>query len=65
MLSKAGHIKLIDFGTAEISRCKVISQEFRDQIESQKKAKKTYDEEQTTLGSEKEGLRRSSFVGTS
>lgn len=65
MLSKTGHIKLIDFGTAEISKCKVISQDFRDKIEGQKKVKKTYDEEQVSLGTEKEGHRRSSFVGTS
>lgn len=64
MLSKNGHIKLIDFGTAEISKCRLISQEFRDKIESQKKNIKKSPEEEK-VGTEKEGQRRSSFVGTS
>jgi hypothetical protein len=29
MLSKNGHIKIIDFGTAEISNCKIISDKFK------------------------------------
>lgn len=29
MLSKDGHIKLIDFGTAEISRCTILDQKFK------------------------------------
>lgn len=38
MLSKDGHIKLIDFGTAEISRCTILDEKFKDDIEKQKKA---------------------------
>lgn len=29
MLSKDGHLKLIDFGTAEITRCKILDQKFK------------------------------------
>ena len=29
MLSKKGHLKLIDFGTAEISRCKIVDEAFK------------------------------------
>ena len=38
MLSKDGHLKLIDFGTAEITRCTILDQKFKDDIEKQKKA---------------------------
>jgi len=45
MLSKDGHLKLIDFGTAEITRCTIVDEKFKKDIEKQKKtttlAKKT------------------------
>lgn len=50
MLSKDGHIKLIDFGTAEISRCTIIDEKFKEDIEKQKKksvAQKKLQEEPT------------------
>lgn len=39
MLSKNGHLKLIDFGTAEFSSSKIVSQDFKERINKQKKAK--------------------------
>lgn len=38
MLSKDGHLKLIDFGTAEITRCTLLDPKFKEDIEKQKKA---------------------------
>lgn len=38
MLSKDGHLKLIDFGTAQITRCTILDQKFKTDIENQKKA---------------------------
>lgn len=38
MLSKNGHIKLIDFGTAEITRCTLLDEKFKTNIAEQKKA---------------------------
>jgi serine/threonine protein kinase len=32
MLSKRGHLKLIDFGTAEISNCTILKPEFKEHI---------------------------------
>jgi hypothetical protein len=32
MLDKRGHLKLIDFGTAEITNCKLLSQQFKEHI---------------------------------
>lgn len=40
MLSKTGHLKLIDFGTAEITRCTIVDKEFKDNIEKSKKDNK-------------------------
>lgn len=37
MLSKNGHIKIIDFGTAEITRCKIVDEKFKEDIAKQKK----------------------------
>ena len=37
MLDLDGKLKLIDFGTAEITRCKILKEEFKTRIESQKK----------------------------
>ena len=43
MLDKLGHLKLIDFGTAEITKCKIISEEFKAYINNlkQKSEEKT------------------------
>ena len=38
MLSKNGHVKLIDFGTAEITRSTLLDDKFKDNIAEQKKA---------------------------
>lgn len=32
MLDRKGHLKLIDFGTAEITNCKLLSAEFKEHI---------------------------------
>jgi hypothetical protein len=32
MLDSQGNLKLIDFGTAEITNCNIISQQFKDKI---------------------------------
>lgn len=32
MLSKDGHLKLIDFGTAEITRCTIVDEKFKEDI---------------------------------
>ena len=37
MLSKNGHLKLIDFGTAEITKCNIVSDKFKEDIAKQKK----------------------------
>ena len=77
MISKEGHLKLIDFGTAEFSQSKLIAQSFKERIETQKKGKpKKYQEDEELTKDElskndfmeeeyaKIG-RRSTFVGTS
>ena len=48
-MSKSGHLKLIDFGTAEFSKSDLVLQGFKDKIEEQKKAreKKYQDVEET------------------
>ena len=37
MLDKSGHLKLIDFGTAEISECSILKPEFKEHIIKLKK----------------------------
>ena len=37
LLSKHGHIKIIDFGTAEISDCLLLSEEFKERVLKMKK----------------------------
>lgn len=32
MLDRKGHLKLIDFGTAEITNCKILSNQFKENI---------------------------------
>lgn len=32
MLDNKGHLKLIDFGTAEITNCKILSAQFKEHI---------------------------------
>lgn len=32
MLSDTGHLKVIDFGTAEISKCTLVSNSFKERI---------------------------------
>lgn len=39
MLSKERHLKLIDFGTAEITKCNIVNEKFKEDIENQKKTK--------------------------
>lgn len=76
MISKQGHLKLIDFGTAEFSQSTLVAESFKERIESQKKGKaKKYqeDSEETKDELSKNDLeeeyakigRRSTFVGTS
>lgn len=68
MLSKEGHLKLIDFGTAEITRCTLINEKFKEDIAKQKKS--STNEEITGDGSEEDEeemtprKRKSTFVGT-
>ena len=37
MLDKKGHLVLIDFGTAEITNCKILSEKFKEHIFKLKK----------------------------
>ena len=37
MLNKHGHLKLIDFGTAEISECSIVKNQFKENIIKLKK----------------------------
>lgn len=37
MLDKRGHLKLIDFGTAEITECSIVKPEFKEHIIKLKK----------------------------
>ena len=37
MLDKKGHLRLIDFGTAEITNCKLLKPQFKEHILSLKK----------------------------
>lgn len=43
LLSKEGHIKLIDFGTADITHSNLVSESFKEKI-TQMKAKKVLPE---------------------
>lgn len=73
MMDKRGHLKLIDFGTAEISECTILKPGFRENIIKQKK--KLEETEPEKMSSEEEiqepaemdsplKKRRSTFVGT-
>ena len=68
MLDKLGHLKLIDFGTAEITKCKIISEDFKAHIHNlkQKSEEKTQLPEDEEEDAEDNILkkRRSTFVGT-
>lgn len=72
MLSKRGHLKLIDFGTAEISNCKLLKPEFKEHIiKLKQKADQTQqekkEEEEAPESLEMDSplkKRRSTFVGT-
>lgn len=44
MLSSTGHLKVIDFGTAEISKCTLVSNSFKDKIEKMKEKAKAEEE---------------------
>ena len=52
MLSKEGHLKLIDFGTAEITKCTLINEKFKEDIAKQKKS--SNNEELTGVGSDED-----------
>ena len=70
MLDKNGHLKLIDFGTAEITNCKLLSNQFKehilklkqksDQLEQSRAALEEDDSEEIKTLKK----RRSTFVGT-
>ena len=73
MLDKSGHLKLIDFGTAEISECSILKPEFKEHIiKLKKKADETGPEKATSEEEPSEPpemdsplkKRRSTFVGT-
>jgi hypothetical protein len=40
MLSETGHIKIIDFGTADISESKILKESFKEKIASMKQKNK-------------------------
>lgn len=62
MLSREGHLKLIDFGTADISNSDLISEAFKERINQMKTKKK---EEYEITPPESVILRKkSTFVGT-
>lgn len=71
MLSKNGHMKLIDFGTAEITRAALLDEKFKEAIVEQKKASSSkipIPEPEPEENVEEEDMsprkRKSTFVGT-
>ena len=41
LISESGHLKLIDYGTSEISKCCLVDKKFKDDIEKEKYNLKT------------------------
>jgi len=41
MLTKEGHIKLIDFGTADVSECTILPESFKEALKAMKANKET------------------------
>jgi hypothetical protein len=39
MISRDGHLKLVDFGTADITNTSVLTEAFKDRIEEMKRKK--------------------------
>jgi hypothetical protein len=72
MLDKRGHLKLIDFGTAEISGATILKNEFKEHItklkqKSDQVSLKKEQSQEESLEAEMESplkKRRSTFVGT-
>ena len=74
MLDKRGHLKLIDFGTAEITECSIVKPEFKESIIKLKKKADEVDPNKMSSGDESSSnvsemdsplkRRRSTFVGT-
>lgn len=70
MLDKRGHLKLIDFGTAEITNCKLLSVQFKEHIlKLKQKSEKLEQSRATPEEDDSEEIkalkkRRSTFVGT-
>lgn len=70
MLDRKGHLKLIDFGTAEITNCTLLTPQFKEHILKLKKkadegevVKEKVEEEEVEEESPLK-KRRSTFVGT-
>lgn len=69
MLDRRGHLKLIDFGTAEITNCKLLTAQFKEHIlKLKKKSEELSQPQEEAELDELEAVtlkkRRSTFVGT-
>jgi hypothetical protein len=70
MLDKKGHLRIIDFGTAEITNCKILTQQFKEHILKLKQKSDQLEQSRAQLeeddSEEIKALkkRRSTFVGT-